>query len=112
MLETGDNLLIVHRRLFERDQSRFFVGSVEDYQDGIVRIRGYTFARDSLDKNFCRKRECQTKLCAIGSGTLITYVVPRDADLEQIRMETLDEGLCITDGRKFSMNISEWIHHK
>lgn len=111
MLETGDNLLVVHRRLFERDHSRFFVGRVEAYQDGVVRIRGYSFARDTTDGNVCRKEQCHTKLYAIGSGTLITYLISSDVNIDHVKMEPCDEGLCLTDGQNFSMNISEWIHH-
>ena len=110
MLESGDILLVVHRRLFEYDHSRFFVGRVEKYEDGIVRLCGYTFARDSVDGNFCRKAERHTKLYAIGSGTLITYIVPTNVDLENIKMVTLGAGLTLTDGGSFAMNISEWVH--
>jgi hypothetical protein len=111
MLEPGDNLLVVHRRLFETDQSRFFVGRVEAYQDGIVRVRGYSFARDSMDGNVCRKNQSHTKLYAIGSGTLLTYVIGSEVNVDQVKLEAREGGLCLTDGREFSMNISEWIHH-
>jgi len=111
LLEPGDNLLVVHRRLFEGDQSRFFVGRVEAYEDGLVRIEGYSFARDSVDGNLCRKEESQAKLYAIGSGTLITYFIPAEVDVAQLKMETRKSGLTLTDGQRFSMNISEWVHH-
>lgn len=110
ILNPGDNLLIVHRRLFECDQSRFFVGAVEAYQDGIARVSGYSFARDSRGGNFCRKPERHTKLIAVASGTLMIYVVPAELAIDLVRMESNDTGLCLADGKSFSMNISEWIH--
>jgi hypothetical protein len=110
ILNPGDNLLIVHRRLFERDQSRFFIGVVEAYQDGMARVSGYSFARDNRGENFCRKPERYTKLVAIASGTLMTYLVPAELAIDRVRMESKDAGLCLTDGASFSMNISEWIH--
>lgn len=111
ILDPGDNLLVVHRRLFERDHSRFFVGKVEDYQDGIARVSGYSFARDSTDSNYCRKPERHTKLLSIASGTLLVYYIPAEINVERVKMEVRDTGLCLTDGAAFSMNISEWIHH-
>lgn len=110
MLTSQDKLLIVHRRMFETDQSRFFVGQVEDYQDGVVRVKGYSFARDSVDGNLCRKNECHTKLYAVSSGTVMTYLLPSNVQIEHLKMEARSSGLCLTDGGDFSMNISEWIH--
>jgi hypothetical protein len=111
ILEPGDNLLVVHRRLYDGDQSRFFVGRVEAYEHGLAKVCGHSFARDSVDGNLCRKDEIQTKIFAIGSGTLITYFIPADVDVDQLQMETLDAGLTLTDGKRFAMNISEWVHH-
>lgn len=110
MLNANDNLLIVHRRLFETDHCRFFIGQVEDYQEGVVRIRGYSFARDNVDGNLCRKNECHTKLYAISSGTVMTYLLPNNVQIEHLSMETRTAGLCLTDNGDFSMNISEWVH--
>jgi hypothetical protein len=39
LLEQGNKLLVTHRRLFEGDLPRFFVGEVEAYEDEI-RERG------------------------------------------------------------------------
>lgn len=110
ILEQGENLLIVHRRLFERDHSRFFVGRVEAYEDGIARVTGYSFARDPDDLVYCRKNECHSKLVSLTSGTLLFYLLPIAIDVAQIQLQSLAPGLCLTDGESFSMNISEWIH--
>ena len=32
LLEPGDKILVAHRRLFERDVVRFFLGSVDAYE--------------------------------------------------------------------------------
>ena len=111
ILDPGENLLIVHRRLFERDHSRFFVGKIEDYEDGIARLSGYSFARDSNDGNYCRKHERHTRLFSIASGTLMIYCIPADVDIDRVKMVSGDMGLSLTDGASFTMNMSEWIHN-
>lgn len=110
IIDTGTKLFIVHRRLFERDQSRFFVGQVEAYQDGLARVRGYSFARTLGDGNICRKNEVHTKLIPLASGTLIMYVLPNEVAVDQIRVEGSRGLLTLTDGQAFSMNMSEWVY--
>ena len=48
LLETGDCLLAVHRRLFDRDDNRLFVGAVDAFESGVIRVTGYTFVRDAM----------------------------------------------------------------
>ena len=110
LLNQYDRLLIVYRRLFSTDHSRMFVGKVEGYEDGIVRITGFTFARDVVDGNYCRKQQSQTKLLALSSGTLITYLLPADFAVDDAETKIGDLGLYLTDNHGHDLNISEWIH--
>jgi len=110
LLEPGDRLLVVHRRLFERDESRFFVGEVEAFEGGIVRVTGYSFVRDAFDGSVCRKQDARTKLFSLTSGTLLVYVLPRSLDLDQAELHWKDADIRLTDGHQFAMNLSEWSH--
>ena len=74
LLQPDDKLLVVHRRLFERDGSRFFVGRVDGYESGIVRLTGFTFVRDPIGGAVSRKSDPRTKLFSLSSGTLLVYV--------------------------------------
>ncbi|MEX2490545.1 MAG: hypothetical protein WD425_02165 [Nitrospirales bacterium] len=40
MIEQGEKLFIAHRRLFEKDTPRFFVGEVQAYEAGIAKGKG------------------------------------------------------------------------
>jgi hypothetical protein len=111
LLEPGARLLVVHRRLFERDDSRFFLGEVEAFEGGIVRVTGYSFIRDTFDGSVCRKQEARTKLLSLTSGTLLVYVLPRNLDLEHTELHWEDADIRLTDGHQFTMNLSEWSHH-
>lgn len=110
LLESGDKLLVVHRRLFERDGSRFFVGSVEAYEVGIVKLTGYTFVRDPLGGSVSRKNDARTKLFSLTSGALMFYVLPRDLEVASIRMLAEESSLALTAGTTFRMDLSEWAH--
>jgi hypothetical protein len=55
MIEQGEKLLIVHRRLFEKDTPRFFVGEVQAYEAGIAKVKGYTFVKDLFGGNMKKK---------------------------------------------------------
>src|ERR1700694_408130 len=42
-LNDGDRVLIIDRKLFKDDNTRFFVGVIEEYDTVAVRVRGYPF---------------------------------------------------------------------
>lgn len=111
MLERGDKLLIVHRRLFEKDPPRFFVGEVQDYEAGIAKVKGYSFLKDVFSGNFRKKPEFRTKILALASGTFMVYQLPGTVLLDSVRFNLdQDGGLVLSDDGGFSMDASETIH--
>jgi hypothetical protein len=36
LLKVGDKILVAHRRLYDKDEERFFVGRIEAYEAGVV----------------------------------------------------------------------------
>ncbi|MDA1162965.1 MAG: hypothetical protein O3B13_07675 [Planctomycetota bacterium] len=110
LLEPGARVLVVHRRLFERDDNRLFVGEVEAMNDGVFRTTGYTFVRDTLGGTIRRKSDPRTKLLSLTSGTLIVYVLPAELDLSRVEIQCEETEVWLTDGNDFSMNLSEWTH--
>lgn len=110
MLEQGDKVLVVHRRLYEKDLTRYFVGEVLEYESGIAKVKGFTFVKDMFTGNMKKKSDRRIKLLAIVSGTLIVYQLPADMVIEKVEVRAdLDGGLVLTDGQDFSMDISETV---
>ena len=111
VLRSGDKLLIVHRRLFDKDQSRLFIGRVEEYDAGLVKVAGRTFVRDPLSGEYVGRADTRIKILALSSGTLIVYQLPQNTQLENIQF-ILDSsgGITMTDGNVLSMDISEIPH--
>ena len=109
LLAAGAKLLVVHRRLFERDQGRYFIGVVEGYEPGIAKVRGRTWTRDEAGE-IVQKKDERTKLLALASGTLIVYQLPSDVDLSTIAMRSEGRtGVRVVDGRGFEMDLSEGV---
>jgi len=111
MLKPGDKLVIVHRRLFEKDAPRFFVGEVQAYEAGVVKVKGYTFVKDVFSGNMQKKPDVRIKFMSMISGTLIVYQLPVTVLLESARFDFDQEsGLVLKDNGGFSMDMSEAVH--
>ncbi len=109
MLNPGEKIHVIHRRQFEKDARRHFVGQVELYQDGVARAVGYVFVVDDLNKHmFVRRPDRRTKLIPIASGDVIVNVLPPEVDLDQVHYELKDRSLFVTDGQGWSMDVKEF----
>ncbi len=107
MLSQGTRLLVCHRRLFVEDHPRYFIGTVESYDDGIAKVSGFTWTRDPTH-GFQRKADRRIKLIAVASGSVIVYEITEPVDVEQVRIEQPGGHTVIaTDGAKFQMDLSE-----
>lgn len=108
ILAEGDKVLIVHRRLFELDAARFFIGTVEAYEDGVARVTGHSWVKDQLAGGMIERQGRRTKLLALASGTLIVYRLPDDVDPLSLHFEAPKEGgLWLADGGKLRMDLRE-----
>ena len=100
---------MIHRRSFEKDVRRHFVGQVEAYEDGIARATGYVFVIDDLSEHlFVKRPDCRTRLIAAGSGDLIVNVIPKSVDIEAVGYQIEDRSLRVTDGSAWSMDVKEF----
>jgi hypothetical protein len=110
ILAEGDKILVAHRRLFERDETRFFVGVVNGYDGGVVKATGHSYVRDMLSGQMVEKADARTKILSLASGTLIVYELPSSVALDALRF-VIDGGrMTITDGGKYAMNLGEFTH--
>ena len=46
ILKKGEKVHVIHRRHFEKDPHRHFVGSIEHYEDGVARVTGHVYTVD------------------------------------------------------------------
>ncbi len=108
LIRSGDKLLLSHRRLFEGDQPRYFAGTVNEFDDGLVQITGYTFVREAQRGGCLRKEDSRTKLASLSSGTMIVYLLPKETVIEELHFEHGEnQRVILTDGHSCHMDMSE-----
>lgn len=109
ILKVGDVVLVVHRRLYESDRQRFFVGTVLEYDAGLVAVEGFSFAREDIEGSFVRKPDARTRIIPLMSGSIFTYRLPRGVVAESVRLGATTESgrLILSDGRDLEMDLSE-----
>ena len=107
LLRDGDKLLISHRRIFERDELRYFAGTVVAYDDGIVKLDGWTYLKDFGTGNIMRKPDHRTKLYALASGTILVYQLPAGTNLDALQFTVDGARALVTDGGELQMDMSE-----
>jgi hypothetical protein len=107
ILSVGSKVLIVHRRLFESDHPRYFVGQVDGYESGIAKVTGYTWVYDPMDGKLDMKGDSRTKILSLVSGGLICYELPTEMRIESLVFKYDGKSLTLTDSKKFKMDLSE-----
>ena len=109
ILQPGDKIHVIHRRRFDKDVRRHFVGQVEAYDQGIARTSGYVFVVDDLSKHlFVRRPDLRIKLVPVASGDVIVNVLPGTLDLDRVTYELRDRTLLVTDHSGWSMDVKEF----
>ena len=99
---------MAHRRLFADDSPRFFTGVVEHYEQGIARVRGHSWLRDPVRGDVAKKGDQRVKLVALGSGTLLVYLLDEDVDMDRLRFDRgSGQEIVVHDGSGFEMDLTE-----
>lgn len=108
LLRSGDKLLISHRRLYQEDVARHFVGSVDECDGSIVQMTGVTFVRETRTGTYVRKPGNRTKILSLATGSLIVYRLPNSVHVAGLEIENRDDrGIFVVDGRGFELNLTE-----
>lgn len=107
----GAILLIVHRRLFESDEPRFFIGEVETLQGTLAQLTGYTWYYPTFSDLPIKKEEKRTKIVSLSTGAILAYKLPDRIDLSTARFELIEDGrLWLKADPDFQMDMTE-SHH-
>jgi hypothetical protein len=110
MLKEGDKVMVAHRRLFPGDVAHYFIGRVDAYDCGVVKVTGHSYIRDLVTGRMIEKMEPRTKILSLTSGTLLVYQLPDSTVLEQVTFNWEEGRLVVSDGQQFTMNLGEFTH--
>lgn len=109
LLNVGEKVHVISRRLFEGDLRRHFAGLVESATESAVRLRGHVFVFEPRVTQFQKRPESRIRIISLIDANLIINVLPADVDIERLeyRLVPPENHLVLTDGR-FSLDINEF----
>lgn len=110
LLEPGDTVLVSHRRMFQHDEARFFVGTLVAADHELLKLVGYTFVRDLSSDRVIRKDEQRTKLLSLASSGYFFYQIPGQHDVSEIYVHNESGETTLRIGTETLMNLAERSH--
>lgn len=108
ILKVGEKIHLIERRYFENDPRRHFVGEIIEAEGNIVRAKGYTWVFNIVKNEFIRRPEPRERIFILGERMVIN-IIGKETNLDEIKyIDTEETGLIVTDGKSFSLEISEF----
>lgn len=107
ILNPGEKVHVIHRRRFENESRRHFVGVVDSYESGVARVTGYVFSVDRSKYAFVRRPEKRTRIISLVSGDLLVNIIPPEVDLEKVHYKVENKVTRVTDDANWHLDISE-----
>ena len=105
-----DRILVVDRKLFRDDNTRLFIGVVEDYEGGGVRARGFAFHISPYEVAGTERRaEERVRIVSLSAGDII-YTLPREIDISKLQVKRSPKSLVVTDEQNVMIDLSEWLY--
>ncbi len=110
ILNSGDVVLVSHRRMFERDEVRFFLGRTVVCEGPLLKAEGFSFVRDLSNGHIIKKDEKRLKLLSLDSPGHIVYQLPGDIDVDKVDIESGNGDAFMVEGDRKILNLSERTH--
>jgi hypothetical protein len=107
ILKPREKVHVIHRRHFEKDLHRHFVGVVDWYEAGVARVTGNVFCVNGARFKFVRRPEKRTRLISVISGDLLVNVLPDSVDLDKVAYFQEAKSVRVTDGSDWFLDLSE-----
>ena len=107
-LHDNDRVLIIDRKLFKDDNTRIFVGIVENTDGVLVRARGYVFHVSSYEVAGQERRgEERIRVFSMGSGDIV-YLLPQGQDISRLMLKRSPKSMTLSDG-VYAMDLSDFL---
>ena len=108
LIQPGDKVHIVVRRLFEKDIRRHFIGEVQETDGALFRVTGYVFVVSPHTKQFERKPRKRTRVFSLHGANLLITLLPETVDLETTNYVLYEGRLVLSDGSNVLYDIDEY----
>ncbi len=74
----GDRILVVDKRLFKDDNTRLFVGIVEEFANDVIRARGFSFHVSPYEVSGAERRgEERVRIITLSAGDIVFRAAAR-----------------------------------
>ena len=107
ILSPGEKVHLIHRRRFDHEPHRHFVGVIDAFSEGLMRVTGHVYAVDPVTLDFRRRAELRTRVVSVVSGEVIVNVLPTSVNLDAVRYKQEPGALRVTDGSDWHLDLSE-----
>lgn len=109
-LTIGEIVFIIIRRQFETDLRRAFIGEVQGISasEEVIRAKGYPFVYDEITNEFVRIPFKRIHIYSLTDSRMFIRVIEDEIKYEEVNYAWKDGQRIITDGKSFTMNISEF----
>ena len=108
ILKPGEKVHVIHRRIYEKDHHRHFIGVVEAYDLGVARITGHVYTVDAVKFSFVKRPELRTRLVSVVSGDVLINIIPPAVNLDKITYKQERKAVRVTDGSDWHLDLSEY----
>lgn len=109
VVDYGEKIHVITRRLFEGDVRRHFAGTVTGSYDAAVRLIGYAFVLDASSSRYVKLAGERTRIFDLSDSGFICNVLPPEVDVRDLVYEiTADNKLVLTDRKEYQMDINEF----
>ena len=111
LLSQGEKVHVMHHSYFEKAGGRTLVGTVDDCDSGVARIRGHIYAVDQTKGVPVRQKETVTRFISLVNGEHAVTPLPETVSLDNVVYAQDAKGLRITDGTEWTIHLSALTLH-
>ena len=107
-IREGDRVVVIDKRLFRDDNTRIFVGVVDDVEGDLLRLHGFGYHVSPYEVAGTERRgEDRVRVITLASGDIV-YLLPREQDIARLQLKRSPKSMALTDGR-YSMDLSDFL---
>jgi hypothetical protein len=108
ILEIGEKVHVIERRCFAEDVRRHFIGQITRCTESAIRVQGHAWVHDHAKGEYIRKPEQRERVMHLGDR-LVINILPGGVKLDELRyLDIPRQGLVVTDGKDFALDINEF----
>jgi len=109
IIEKGEKIHIIARKLWENDHRRHFLGQVKRVEGSIARVEGYVFIFNPFKDEYIRRPELRVRVVDLAADRFVVNIIHPATVLENVRYEySKERRLEVTDGEAFTLDINEY----